>query len=267
MSDAWIQTRDGGRFDLLSPKHAKSRVEPEEVAHALSNLCRFTGHTSRFYSVAEHSVRVAARCLAMAYEKQKKPDNKYARTCALLGLVHDAAEAYTGDVSYPMKLALQTTEGDRALVREIFRDVEEYVEEKLLGYAAVDVAFTGIVKEADLQLLAWESNRFLKGGRTGEWKVLAGLEEKDLRDEIAEPLQVDSMAAWSYAWLESFDALKNGKPLPFFFGPQYAKRLLNITLKNGKKLAAFEPTALGFNELRAPGFHVLYADVAEVAFQ
>lgn len=59
-----------------------------DIAHALSNLCRFTGHVRRFYSVAEHCVRVSY----MVSEEN-----------ALWGLLHDATEAYVNDVSHPLK--------------------------------------------------------------------------------------------------------------------------------------------------------------------
>ena len=63
-------------------------IDIRDIAHALARLCRFTGHTNGYYSVAEHCVRVSRKC---------SPDN------ALWGLLHDAAEAYLGDVSRPLK--------------------------------------------------------------------------------------------------------------------------------------------------------------------
>jgi len=64
-------------------------VDIVDIAHALANTCRFNGHTRRFYSVAEHSVRVA--------RKVGDPRHK------LVALLHDAAEAYTGVVIRPLK--------------------------------------------------------------------------------------------------------------------------------------------------------------------
>lgn len=62
----------------------------EDIAHALSHLCRYTGHTTMFYSVAQHSLLVT----------EKIPGNAETKLVALL---HDAAEAYVGDVSSPLK--------------------------------------------------------------------------------------------------------------------------------------------------------------------
>src|SRR5208282_6622849 len=84
---AWIRTFSGGRFYVLEPRVEDVRIE--DIAHALSMQCRFTGHVREFYSVAEHSVWVS----------------RYShREDALWGLLHDASESYIGDMSTPLKL-------------------------------------------------------------------------------------------------------------------------------------------------------------------
>lgn len=79
----------GEYFDLAEPEACAFQVS--DIAHALGNICRFTGHTQRFYSVAEHSVI----CSHMV-----PPED------AMAALMHDAAEAFIGDVSSPLKSLL-----------------------------------------------------------------------------------------------------------------------------------------------------------------
>lgn len=85
-----ILLRSGVMHDLLNPA-ANGDPNIEDIAHALANICRWTGHTSRFYSVAEHCIRAAAIA---------PPE------CKLHVLMHDATEAYLGDVATPLKQLL-----------------------------------------------------------------------------------------------------------------------------------------------------------------
>jgi hypothetical protein len=82
----WMQTYSGRQFWPLDPR--PDEVAIEDIAHALSMLCRYGGHAQAFYSVAEHSVHLAG---AVA------PKN------ALWALLHDASEAYVGDIVRPLK--------------------------------------------------------------------------------------------------------------------------------------------------------------------
>lgn len=81
-----IATFTGGQIAPLAPR--PEDVNIEDIAHALSNQCRFTGHTKWFYSVAQHSMGVSLLC----------PD-KY----RLWGLLHDGTEAYLSDIARPIK--------------------------------------------------------------------------------------------------------------------------------------------------------------------
>ena len=83
----WIQTFSGIRFFPTDP-HVED-IYIEDIAHALSNMCRFTGHCRQFYSVAQHSVLVSKHTGAVGY--------------GMHGLLHDAAEAYLADVAKPIK--------------------------------------------------------------------------------------------------------------------------------------------------------------------
>lgn len=85
----WITVHTGRSIVLHEPDI--SQITIEDIAHALSNLCRYTGHVPRFYSVAEHCV-IASRLAS----------NENRLEC----LLHDAAEAYLGDISRPLKMLL-----------------------------------------------------------------------------------------------------------------------------------------------------------------
>jgi hypothetical protein len=82
----WMQTWGGGRYWPLDPQPDDMNIA--DISAALGNLCRFGGHTKRFYSVAEHCILIS----------QAVP-----KEFALWGLLHDASEAYLGDMVKPLK--------------------------------------------------------------------------------------------------------------------------------------------------------------------
>jgi hypothetical protein len=84
---SFIQTYTGRKFYPLDPR--KEDVDIQDIAHALSLITRFTGHTRSFYSVAQHSVLVSWMVQPMY---------------ALQGLLHDASEAYLADLASPVKI-------------------------------------------------------------------------------------------------------------------------------------------------------------------
>jgi uncharacterized protein len=100
-ADGMIRTHSGIYLNPLYP--STEDIVIEDIAHALSNICRFAGHTNRFYSVAEHSVWVATHV-----NKIRKNlgrifiDHKL----VLSALMHDAAEAYLLDLPTPIKKKL-----------------------------------------------------------------------------------------------------------------------------------------------------------------
>lgn len=83
----WISTYSGLPFWPLDPQPEDVRIA--DIAHALSNLCRFAGHTREFYSVAQHSVLVSQICGG--------------GPVGLWALMHDASEAYLNDITRPVK--------------------------------------------------------------------------------------------------------------------------------------------------------------------
>lgn len=82
----WMQTYTGRQFWPIDPRPEEIHIE--DIAHALSMMCRYNGHCRTFYSVAEHSVLVSEHV---------------PKEHALWALLHDASEAYIADIVRPAK--------------------------------------------------------------------------------------------------------------------------------------------------------------------
>lgn len=103
-SGEYIETHTNRHMYPFDP--SADMVCLEDIAHAVAHLCRFTGHTNRFYSVAEHSVHVSLRV-----------PKKFAKAA----LLHDAAEAYMHDIPRPLKRFLYVSlDGDEGLPYKVF---------------------------------------------------------------------------------------------------------------------------------------------------
>lgn len=90
----YITTYTGIHFYPLEPEADKIHIE--DIAHALSLLCRGNGHVKHFFSVGQHCINCALEAMARSYSK---------RVC-LACLLHDASEAYLSDVPRPFKKTL-----------------------------------------------------------------------------------------------------------------------------------------------------------------
>lgn len=130
-----IFTYTGKRVDFLSLR--SEDISILDIAHSLSNLCRFAGHTRDYYSVAEHSVRVSFLL----------PDH-----LKLAGLLHDAAEAYLVDLPTPLKKLLPG-----------YTNIESAVERTLFKHFGLPLELPNEVKEADQQMLAQEIHYYFDG--------------------------------------------------------------------------------------------------------
>jgi uncharacterized protein len=136
-----ISLADGGYFDFKAPELHKFEIDV--IAHALSNICRYTGHSRKFYSVAEHSV-IVSRLVPAKY--------------ALEGLLHDASEAYTGDVSSPLKALLPG-----------YRKIEDRVQEAISVYFGLRFPFPEEVHLADKQAYRAERETVASNGVDSLW--------------------------------------------------------------------------------------------------
>jgi uncharacterized protein len=147
----WIQTSKGRQFWPFDPRVGDFDIE--EIAHALSNLCRFGGHCSEFYSVAQHSALVSDLL---------PPEHK------LAGLMHDAAEAYIVDIPRPIKYSLPG-----------YLEAEHKIESVLAEQYGLQYPWHLAVKEADNIALMTEA-RDLMHKKPMEW----GIAESPHPDEI-----------------------------------------------------------------------------------
>lgn len=125
MKNNWILTHSGLKFRPMNPDPKEINIE--DIAHALSNLCRFGGHCSCFYSVAEHSVLVSQNIFS---------------TCSgytLTGLLHDASEAYLVDVPKPIKRCLigyyEIEDKLQNMIYQKFKASTSPLSERLVKYA------------------------------------------------------------------------------------------------------------------------------------
>lgn len=157
-----IQTKNGFEFDPSTGKI--NTIDIRDITHALSNLCRYAGHCKKFYSVAEHSV--------LTYKIAKKlwPDDLKTQWAALL---HDATEAYVGDVPTPLKVLLPR-----------FNTIEDELQSEIARVFGIKWTdeITQKVKQVDLQALATEAKILFKD--ISHWQTTQGI---DTHPELLSP--------------------------------------------------------------------------------
>ncbi len=151
----WIQTYTSGRFYMIDPRPEEVKIE--DIAHALALVNRYNGHSKEPISVAQHSVLVS---------RAIEPEH------AILGLFHDAHEAYCGDWSRPLKVCFPP-------------DVKRFIDNMIYGIDWVVFKKFGVsataeasasLKRADDAVLATESRSFMSPLDPGWEKRLSGIE-------------------------------------------------------------------------------------------
>lgn len=155
----WIQTYKGNVFDIVNP--TDDMIDIEDVAHSLSLQCRYNGHCKKFFSVAEHSW-IMSKIVS--------------KDAAVYALLHDAAEAYIGDVPRPIKLLIPE-------IKKIENNILQVLLEKfqvILSQEIIDE-----VKTIDNRMLLTEK----------EFNMQEGLEWGSLKD--VEVLKLKKLFYWS----------------------------------------------------------------------
>lgn len=127
MAGDLIRVYSGEYLDVLNPDPEKIKIE--DIAHSLSLICRFTGHTKKFFSVAEHCIMCC----------EKATHNK------LEALMHDSTEAYLNDISSPTKYRLHC-----------YKEAELNLEKTIAEKFNLQWPWPKEVKDIDMQMLEVE---------------------------------------------------------------------------------------------------------------
>jgi uncharacterized protein len=178
----YLQTVSGRWVNPFDPDPAQ--LDPGDIARALANQCRFGGHCRAFYSVAQHSVIVSR----LVEERGGDAEDVFA------ALMHDAAEAYLGDMPHPLK--------HRSPLGAAFREAERRLEAVIRRRFAIKPDVPEI-KRADRALLATERRAF--SAEEWHWPELEGVAPLDL---ALEPWPPDEAAR---AFLARYAELAAGR--------------------------------------------------------
>jgi uncharacterized protein len=159
-----IKVAAGHYVDLCNP-HPDS-IEIESIASALSKVCRFGGHCPAFYSVAEHSVHATALACSEGYSGG-----------ALLAVfLHDAAEAYIGDMVKPLKVTIPQ-----------YGEAEQRIEAAIQTAFGVDFArWADVIKRYDRAMLKAEKVSMWPED-TEKWQGFSDIEDRVVRLQYWNP--------------------------------------------------------------------------------
>lgn len=159
-----IELASGTLFDLARPDPAL--VHLEDIATALAKICRWNGHCKGHFSVAEHSVNCALNAEARGKSQH----------IIQLALLHDAAEAYFGDITSPVKAALGAA----------VKALENPIQAAILEALSIDpptVEEAAQVKLIDKVMLTTEASLLLPSG--GSWFTVGAPVDEGVTPEDA----------------------------------------------------------------------------------
>jgi hypothetical protein len=176
----YLQTVSGRWVNPFDPD--PEQFDSGDIARALANQCRFGGHCRVFYSVAQHSVIVSH----LVEERGGDSDEAFA------ALMHDATEAYLGDMPHPLK--------HRSPLGAAFKQAEDHLERALRDRFGIKPDVPAI-KAADRALLATERRAF--SAETWHWPELQGVEPLALELRAWSPDEAAEAFTRRYAELDA----------------------------------------------------------------
>jgi hypothetical protein len=189
----WIQTYTGRAMYPLDPRFEE--IDLIDIAQALGNMCRFTGHTRKFYSVAEHSLWVAHIVVPMKWSESNNPNYvpEHYRALQLSALLHDASEAYLSDISRPVKIQPEFS---------AYRKIESKLQQTIYARFGLRPEMPDEVRRADEMMLAIEARDLLGTLRPGweKWLVQIG----DCPVSVRNPMSPEQASTY---WLQKAESL------------------------------------------------------------
>jgi len=197
-TDPWTLLHSGIKLHYVNP--TVDMISLHDICNNLGNICRFTGSTSMFYSVAQHSLLVG-RLVKEALETEGSPYTSDFFDQVLAALLHDAAEAYVNDIASPLKMAINGR----------YDEIEQGLISKVFEHFSVSLDFyNGTVKAADNVALSIE--RYYLMPDHPDWPKASALEMTYDKPAFKDPISASKelMASIRYCikqrvWLGEMD--------------------------------------------------------------
>jgi hypothetical protein len=200
-----MQTLSGRKFSLTGPDPAAVDFAAD-VAPALAKIARFCGHTRGLYSVAQHCV-VGADAMYAEHGGHAHLELTTPSRLAALFLLHDAHEAYMGDITTPVVAALDHIRcpySPHGFFKQVVNDLKHRLDAAIHQAAGVDLPTADesrIIRDWDTRMMIAERNA-LMGKPPEDWGASVEVE----------PSPVDKSALWPWeeegsvcAWLDAFN--------------------------------------------------------------
>lgn len=175
--EPWIETFTGKRFEFLNPQY--DQIDIRDIAHSLAFTCRYTGHSRRFYSVAEHSIFVS-----------------YLAADPLAGLLHDASEAYITDIASPIKPHLHN-----------YKELEDMIMDRIATKFGFPYPLSSDVKDCDNTQLKTEAKHLLKSAGLPWASKYITKREHGIKPQCMGPEEAEQV------FLERFEEVRNVWPV------------------------------------------------------
>lgn len=175
MTKTMVNIRDNKYMDYLNPK--PDDIDLKDIAHGLSQMCRYTSRTSHFWSVAQHSLLVASL--------MDKPEDK------IHALLHDAPEAYIGDINSVLKNIIQEKFDIKSLEKNILACIYSK-----LNIGLPDADTYKRVKDADIVALMVEGTSLINLKAVDEWNI--PVDKEKIMDLVhSNIVSKSSVSCWS----------------------------------------------------------------------